>query len=51
MHSLYVPYAMDMKKMKCTFYYIVLYTMTHARNIYALTRRNDYISGTVIENI
>ena len=33
MHSLYVPYAMNMKKMKYTFYYIVLYTMTYARNI------------------
>ena len=34
MHSLYVPYAINMKKMKYNFYYIVLYIMTYARNMY-----------------
>ena len=38
MHSVYVPYAIYMKRMKYTFYYIVLYTMTHARNLHVFQK-------------
>ena len=38
MHSLYVPYAMNVNKMKCTFYYIVLYTMAYVKNIYVFQK-------------
>ena len=40
MHSLYVPYAKNMKKMKYTFYYIVLYIMTYTGNIYLFQKMN-----------
>ena len=39
MYSLYVPYAMSMKKMKNSFYCIALYTMTYyARKIYVFQK-------------